>query len=51
MKKIIYPSKAAKRKAEYKRRKAKRANKHSEFVPYSDETIEEIAKRLGVRLN
>ena len=49
--KKIYPSKAAKRKAEYVRRKIKRDNKRREFTFRDDETIEEMAKRLGIRLD
>jgi len=49
--KKIYPSKAAKRKAEYERRKIKRANKRREFAPNYYETIEEMANRLCIRLD
>jgi hypothetical protein len=49
--KKIYPSKAAKRKAEYERRKANRANERRDYTLRDDETIEEMAKRLGIRLN
>ena len=48
--KKIYPSKAKKRKAEYILRKIKRYNKPIRYPNY-EETIEEMANRLGIRLD